>query len=53
MSEYKRLILKINNFVLPKTLITDIGSSKVETSKLIKIFKERCKLDTGHLWDQK
>ena len=38
MSEYKRLILKINNFVLPKTLITDIGSSKVETSKLIKNF---------------
>ena len=41
MSEYKRLILKINNFVLPKTLITDIGSSKVETSKLIKKFLKK------------
>ena len=36
MSEYKNLILKINSFISPKTLITDIGSSKVETSKLIK-----------------
>ena len=26
MSEYKRLILKINNFISPKTKITDIGS---------------------------
>ena len=38
MSEYKSLILKINRFVLPKTLITDIGSSKIETSKIIKKF---------------
>ena len=29
MSEYKELILKINRFILPKTLITDIGSSKI------------------------
>ena len=41
MSEYKRLILQINNFVLPKTLITDIGSSKIETSKLIKKFLKK------------
>ena len=27
-SEYKKIILKINNFILPKTLITDISSSK-------------------------
>ena len=27
MSEYKGLILKINSFISPKTLITDIGSS--------------------------
>ena len=36
MSEYKKLILKINEFILPKTLITDIGSSKIESSKTIK-----------------
>ena len=38
MSEYKGLILKINKFISPKTLITDIGSSKIETSKIIKKF---------------
>ena len=38
MSEYKKLILKINNFISSRTLITDIGSSKVETSKIIKKF---------------
>ena len=36
MSEYKNLILKINKFLLKKTIITDIGSSKIETSKIIK-----------------
>ena len=40
MSEYKKLILKINNFISSKTLITDIGSSKIETSKIIKKFLE-------------
>jgi len=38
MSEYKRLILKINSFISPMTLITDIGSSKIESSKIIKKF---------------
>ena len=38
MSEYKKLILKINEFIQSKTLITDIGSSKIETSKIIKKF---------------
>ena len=38
MSEYKELILKINNFISPNTLITDIGSSKIESSKIIKKF---------------
>ena len=38
MSEYKRLILKINNYILQNTLITDIGSSKIESSKIIKKF---------------
>ena len=35
MSEYKKIILKINNFISPNTLITDIGSSKIESSKII------------------
>jgi prephenate dehydrogenase/cyclohexadieny/prephenate dehydrogenase len=38
MSEYQKLILRINNFISPKTLITDIGSSKIESSKIIKKF---------------
>jgi len=36
MSEYKNLILKMNNFLSTKTIITDIGSSKLESSKIIK-----------------
>ena len=38
MSEYKNLILKMNKFLSPKTIITDIGSSKLETFKIIKKF---------------
>jgi cyclohexadieny/prephenate dehydrogenase len=38
MSEYKSLILKINSFISPRTLITDIGSSKIESSKTINKF---------------
>jgi len=38
MSEYKELILKINNFISTNTLITDIGSSKIDSSKIIKKF---------------
>ena len=38
MSEYKKLILKINSFILQKTLITDVGSSKIESSKIISKF---------------
>ena len=41
MSEYKDLILKINNFISPKTLITDIGSSKIESNKIIKKFLKK------------
>ena len=41
MSEYKKLILKINNSISPKTLITDIGSSKIESSKIIKRFLKK------------
>jgi cyclohexadieny/prephenate dehydrogenase len=38
MSEYKNLILKMNKFLSTKTIITDVGSSKLETSKIIKKF---------------
>jgi prephenate dehydrogenase/cyclohexadieny/prephenate dehydrogenase len=38
MSEYKNLILKMNKFLSPKTIITDVGSAKLETSKIIKRF---------------
>ena len=41
MSEYKKLILKINRYISPKTLITDIGSSKIESSKIIKKFLKK------------
>ena len=41
MSEYKRLIIKINKFIKPNTLITDVGSSKIKTTKIIKKFLKR------------
>ena len=41
MSEYKKLIIKINKFISSKTIITDIGSSKIESSKVIKKFLKR------------
>ncbi len=41
MSEYKNIILKINNFIPPDCLITDIGSSKTESSKIIKKFLKK------------
>ena len=41
MSEYKKIILKINKFLLPRILITDVGSSKIESSKIIKKFLKR------------
>ena len=41
MSEYKNIILKINDLISSKTLITDIGSSKIETSKVIKKFLKK------------
>ena len=41
MSEYKNIILKINNFVSPNCLITDIGSSKIESSKIIRKFLKK------------
>ena len=41
MSEYKKLILEINKFISPKTLITDIGSSKIDASQIIKKFLKK------------
>ena len=45
LSEYKKVISKINKYLLPKTIITDVGSSKEESSKIIKQ-----KLKKGILW---
>ena len=41
MSQYKGLIIKINKFIKPNTLITDVGSSKIKTTKIIKKFLKR------------
>jgi prephenate dehydrogenase/cyclohexadieny/prephenate dehydrogenase len=41
MSEYKNLILKMNKFLSPKTIVTDIGSSKIESSRIIKKFLKK------------
>ena len=41
MSEYKSIIMKINNYISPNTLITDVGSSKIESSKIIKKFLKK------------
>ena len=41
MNEYKKLILKINSCISSKTMITDIGSSKIESSKIIKKFLKK------------
>ena len=36
MSEYKKLILNINKSLTPKHIITDIGSSKLKSTEIIK-----------------
>jgi prephenate dehydrogenase/cyclohexadieny/prephenate dehydrogenase len=41
MSEYKNIITKINNYILPNTIITDVGSSKIESSKIIKKYMKK------------
>ena len=38
MSEYKNLILKMNKFLSTKTIITDLGSTKLQSTKIIKKF---------------
>ena len=36
LGEYEKIILKINKYLLPKTIITDVGSSKEKTIELTK-----------------
>ena len=36
LGEYEKIILKINKYLQPKTIITDVGSSKEKSIKLIK-----------------
>ena len=36
MSEYKKVILKINKFLTPKHIITDVGSSKIKSLETVK-----------------
>ena len=45
LSEYEKIILKINKYLLPKTIITDVGSSKEKSMELIKK-----KLKKGIFW---
>ncbi len=41
MSEYKNIILKINDFIPANCLITDIGSAKINSSKIVKKFLKK------------
>ena len=45
MSEYEKILLKINKYLLSKTIITDVGSSKEKIAKRIKK-----KLKKGIYW---
>ena len=45
LGEYEKIILKINKYLLPKTIITDVGSSKVRSIEIIKK-----KLKKGIFW---
>jgi cyclohexadieny/prephenate dehydrogenase len=45
LSEYEKIILKINKYLLPKTIVTDVGSSKEKSFELIKN-----KLKKGIFW---
>ncbi len=36
MSEYKKIILRINKYLNPKQIITDVGSSKLKSAEIIK-----------------
>jgi cyclohexadieny/prephenate dehydrogenase len=41
MSEYKKIVLKMNKYLTTKNLITDVGSSKLESSKIIKKYLKK------------
>ena len=45
IGEYEKIILKVNKYLLPKTIITDVGSSKEKPMELI-----RKKLKRGISW---
>ena len=45
LGEYEKIILKINKYILPKTIITDVGSSKEKSMELI-----NKKLKKGIFW---
>jgi len=45
LEEYEKIILKINKYLLPKTIITDVGSSKEKSIRLVK-----SKLKKGIFW---
>ena len=45
LGEYEKIILKINKYLLPKTIITDVGSSKEKSMEMIKR-----KLKKGIFW---
>ena len=45
LSEYEKIILRINKYLTPKTIITDVGSSKKKSSEIIKK-----KLKKGIFW---
>ena len=45
LGEYEKIILKINKYLLPKTIITDVGSSKEKSMNLVKR-----KLKKGIFW---
>jgi cyclohexadieny/prephenate dehydrogenase len=45
LGEYEKIILEINRYLLPKTIITDVGSSKEKSMDLIKR-----KLKKGIFW---
>jgi cyclohexadieny/prephenate dehydrogenase len=45
LSEYEKIILKINKYLLPKTIITDVGSTKEKSLELI-----RKRLKKGISW---
>ena len=36
MSQYSRIILKLNKFITKQTILTDVGSTKEQASKMVK-----------------